>query len=52
MHKIKIIFCFPEKAKPKTKKNNDDFRKVVIYNKMQEIKIIFCFPEKKAKQKK
>ena len=40
-----------KRAKPKTKINNDDFQKVVIYNKMHEIKIIFCFPGKKAKPK-
>ena len=39
-----------KRAKPK-KKNNDDFQKVVIYNKMHEIKIIFCFPEKSKAKK-
>ena len=37
------------KKRAKNKKNNNDFRKVVISNKMQETKIIFCSPVKKSK---
>ena len=44
-----MISCSPEKkSKPK---NNDDVRKVVISDKMQETKIIFCPPKKKSKAK-
>ena len=46
----KKISCPPEK-KSKAQ-NNDDVRKVVIYDKMHEEKKNFCPPKKKAKNKK
>ena len=49
MQKTQFIFCFPKKSK--AKKNNDDFRKVVVSNKLQE-KRNFCSPKKKSKIKK
>ena len=41
-----------EKSKAKNKKINDDFRKVIISDKMQKSKKKFCFSKRKEQSQK